>query len=113
MYRVISVLEARYCLDLQIMPITLDVLAQIVVMCGFHERFSLMIIPRNLLFCTLEIGVPFILICMSSKLTFLREGWKKTNLVFSGWRVSLLALNQVETMESSLFTVLIKVVMSL
>ena len=49
--------EARYCPALQIIPMTLEAFAQTVVMCVFHERFSCKIIPRNLVLCTLAIGV--------------------------------------------------------
>ena len=46
-YRVLKVFEARYCLALQMIPMTLEAFAQTVVMCVFHERFSCMIIPRK------------------------------------------------------------------
>lgn len=74
LYSVIKVFEVRYFLDLQIMPITLDALVQMVLMCGFQERFSCIIIPRNVVLVTLEMGVLLILTRMSSALHFLRGG---------------------------------------
>ena len=44
--------EGKYRLDLDKIPITLATLSQMEVMCGFHEKFSWIIIPRNLCSCT-------------------------------------------------------------
>ena len=78
--------EGKYRLDLDKIPITLATLSQMEVMCGFHERFSWIIIPRNLCSCTRPIGVLSIkmfnseeLICLqwvkdSGNSTFLQKG---------------------------------------
>ena len=105
--------EGKYRLDLDKIPITLATLSQMEVMCGFHERFSWIIIPRNLCSCTHTIGVLFIKIFNYEGLICLRRGWKMMNLDLSGWTVSLFALNQEETWESSWLTILAKVAKSL
>ena len=47
------------------------------------------------------------------RVSFLRDGWNRINLVFTRWRVSLLAFNHEETLESSLFIVSTRVEISL
>ena len=70
-------------------------------------------IPRNLCSSTRAIGVLFIKMFNSEGLICLRRGWKMMNLDLSGWTVSLFALNQEETWESSWLTILVKVAKSL
>ena len=78
--------KGKHRLDLEKIPITLATLSQIEVMCGFHQRFSSITIPRNLCSCTRAIGVLFIKMFSIKGLIWacLRRGWKMMNLELSG-----------------------------
>ena len=65
--------EGQYRLDLEKIPINLATLSQAVVMWGFHESFSQIIIPRNLCSCTRAIGMLFIKMFNSKGLICLRR----------------------------------------
>ena len=66
--------EGKYCLDLHKIPITLATLLQMEVMCGFHEKFLWIIIPRNLCSCTRAIGVLFIKMFNSEGSVYVVDG---------------------------------------
>lgn len=84
LYKALRVTEGKYRLDLDKIPITIATLLQMEVMCGFHERFSPIILPRNLRSFTHTIGVLFIKMFNPEGLICLRCGWKMMNLDLSG-----------------------------
>ena len=71
-----------------------------------------MIIPRNLSSCTRVMRELFLNMFISEELVCLRWGWKMMNLDLAAWTVSLLALNQEETWESSTLRMVAKVARS-
>ena len=71
-----------------------------------------MIIPRNLSSCTGVMRELFLNMFISEELVCLRWGWKMMNLDLAAWTVSLLALNQEETWESSTLRMVAKVARS-
>ena len=75
--------EGKHRLDLEKIRITLETLLQVEVMCGFHERFSSITIPRHLCSCTRAI-VLFIKMFSVKGLICLHRGWKMMNLDLSG-----------------------------
>ena len=104
LYNVQRVLERKNCHDLIIIPVDLAIFAFI---WAYHERFWWMITPKNFVCSTLLILFLSMLIERPSRFIFFLAGWNKINLVLSGCKVSLLALNQVATKESSWFTILV------
>ena len=74
--------EGKYRLDLDKIPMTLATLSQIGVMCGFHERFSWISIPRNLCSCTRSIGVLFIKMFNSEESIWLQSVKDSGNSTF-------------------------------
>ena len=52
LYEVSKASKGKYRLDLHKTPITLETLSQTAEKCGFQDKFSGMIIPRNLSSCT-------------------------------------------------------------
>ena len=100
-------IKRKYRLDLQMIPTIFEFLEQMVLMWAFHVRFWWIITPRNLVVSALETDdlLVFILIQMKGLSFYVRAKWNIIDFVFSGWRVSLLALNQEDTLVSSLFIV--------
>ena len=107
LYNVQRVLERKNCRDLIIIPVDLAIVEEIAFIWACHERFWWMITPKNFVCSTLLILFLSMLIERPSRFIFFLAGWNKINLVLSGCKVSLLALNQVATKESSWFTILV------